>query len=94
MNEHGDGIYGSVPVTEPYSYQLATQSRDALHLHFRWGEGLHWPSWGRYWIPGVKRRVVDAWIPATGEKVPFEYRDGAVGISVPKEYPGPSAPWL
>ena len=89
LKANGDGIYGSVPVTEPYNYQLATQSRDVLYLHFRWGEKLHWPSWGRYWIPGVKRRVVDAWIPATGEKVPFEWRDGSVGITVPAKYPEP-----
>jgi alpha-L-fucosidase len=89
MKAHGEGIYGSVPVTESYNYQLATQSRDTLYLHFRWGEGLHWPSWGRYWIPGMKRRVIDAWIPASGEKVPFEYRDGAVGINVPAKYPEP-----
>jgi alpha-L-fucosidase len=89
LKANGDGIYGSVPVTEPYNYQLATQSRDVLYLHFRWGEKLHWPSWGRYWIPGVKRRVVDVWVPATGEKVPFEWRDGAVGITVPAKYPEP-----
>jgi hypothetical protein len=33
--------------------------------------------------------VIDAWIPASGEKVPFEYRDGAVGINVPAKYPEP-----
>ncbi len=91
LRTHGDGIYGSAPVTESYNYQLATQNakRDTVYLHFRWGESLHWPSWGTYWIAGVKRRVVDAWIPATGEKVPVQFRDGAVGITVPKAYPGP-----
>lgn len=89
MKDHGDGIYGSVPVMEPYNYQLVTRSRDTLYVHFRWGAGLHWPSWGPYWLYGVKRRVTDAWIPATGEKIPFEWKKGKVSITVPERYPEP-----
>ena len=37
----------------------------------------------------AERDYVNAWIPATGEKVPFEWRDGRVGITVPAKYPEP-----
>lgn len=89
MKSHGEGIYGSVPVTETYNYHLVTRSRNTLYVHFRWGTGLHWPSWGPYCIYGVKNRITDAWIPATGEKVPFEWKDGKVTITVPSAYPEP-----
>jgi len=89
MKAHGEAIYGSVFVTGLYNYHLATQNSDTLYLHFRWGEGLHWPSWGPYWIHGMTRRVTDVWIPATGEKVPFRWEAGRVEITVPAAYPKP-----
>ena len=89
MKAHGEGIYGSLPMKQRLNYHLATQNRNTVYVHFRWGTNLHWPSWGPYWIHGVERKVVKAWIPATGETIPFEWREGRVCITVPQEFPEP-----
>jgi hypothetical protein len=71
------------------NHHLATRSRDTLYLHFRWGSNLHWPAWGPYWIYGVRERVTAAWIPATGAKIPVEWRAGKVRLTVPARFPEP-----
>ena len=88
LRVHGETIYGSEPVTAHYNYHVATRKGKLVHIHFRWGENLHWPAWGPYWLYGVEERVESAFIPATGQSVPVLWQDGKVRLELPREYPG------
>lgn len=80
MKINGQTIYGTTksPLSQQPSWGRVTQKADILYLHV-----FDWPPDGKIMIPGLKDKIRDAMMLATGEKLKTSRDPEGVTIFIP-----------